>query len=77
MSQIGLEFQKDGTLKIDDTKLDKALADTDSMTKFFSADPAGTDQDGWALRLKDFTAGLLASDGMLATRENSLKDELK
>lgn len=77
LSQIGLQFQKDGTLKIDDTKLDKALADTDSMTQFFSADPAGTDQDGWALRLKDFTTGLLASDGMLATRDNSLKDALK
>lgn len=77
LSQIGLQFQKDGTLTIDDAKLDKALADPQAMTQFFSADLEGTTQDGWAVRLKDFTTGLLASDGALATKNASLKEALK
>ena len=77
LSQIGLSFQKDGSLAIDDAKLDKALEDPDSMTKFFAADLPGTDQDGWAVRLKDFTTGLLSSDGVFATKDSSLKESLK
>ncbi|WP_120966124.1 flagellar filament capping protein FliD [Comamonas sp. lk] len=77
LSQVGIAFQKDGTLKIDDTKLDKALKDPESMSQFFAVDPAGTDQDGFAVRLKDFTTGLLATDGTFATKDTSLKDSLK
>ncbi|MEG0200963.1 MAG: flagellar filament capping protein FliD, partial [Comamonas sp.] len=77
LSQMGIAFQKDGTLKIDDTKLDKALKDPESMSQFFAVDPDGTDQDGFAVRLKDFTTGLLATDGTFATKDTSLKDSLK
>lgn len=77
ISQIGLAFQSDGSLKIDDKKLDKALEDSDSMTQFFAADLPGVDQDGWAVRLKDFTTGLLSPDGMFATKDASLKEAIK
>ncbi len=77
LSQIGLAFQSDGSLKIDDPKLDKALEDSDSMTQFFAADLPGVDQDGWAVRLKDFTTGLLSTDGMFATKDASLKEAIK
>lgn len=77
LSQMGLAFQKDGTLKIDDTKLDKALKDPDSMSKFFTVDVEDANQDGFAVRLKDFTRGLLSSDGTFATKDNTLKDALK
>ena len=39
LSQIGLAFQKDGTLKIDDTKLDKALKDPESLSKLADSNP--------------------------------------
>lgn len=77
LSQIGLAFQSDGSLKIDDTKLDKALEDSDSMSKFFAADLPGADQDGWAVRLKDFTTGLMSTDGLFATKDASLKSAIK
>ena len=77
LSQIGLAFQKDGTLKIDDTKLDKALKDPESLSKFFTADVDDANQDGFAVRLKDFTTGLLSTDGTFTTKDNTLKDALK
>lgn len=77
LSQMGIAFQKDGTLKIDDTKLDKALKDPESMSTFFTVDVEDANQDGFAVRLKDFTRGLLATDGTFATKDNTLKDALK
>ena len=77
LSQMGIAFQTDGTLKIDDTKLDKALKDPDSMSKFFTADVADANQDGLAVRLKDFTSGLLATGGTFSTKDETLKNALK
>jgi len=77
LSQIGLAFQTDGTLKVDDTKLTKALADPDSLTKFFAADLEGESNDGLGVRLKAFTTGLLSSDGVFATKDDSMKLQLK
>ena len=77
LSQIGLEFQKDGKLKIDDTKLTKALEKPDDLATFFAADPEGAASDGLGVRLKDFTAGLLSSDGVFATKDTSMKNQLK
>lgn len=77
LSQIGIAFQTDGTLKIDDTKLDKSLKDPESMSKFFAVDVDDANLDGFAVRLKDFTTGLLSVDGTFATKDTSLKDALK
>ncbi|MEG1456527.1 MAG: flagellar filament capping protein FliD, partial [Comamonas sp.] len=77
LSQIGLEFQADGKLKIDDTKLTKALEKPDDLAKFFAADPEGDANDGLGVRLKSFTAGLLSSDGVFATKDTSMKAQLK
>lgn len=77
LTQMGLEFQANGSLKIDDTKLTKALEDPDSMSKFFAADLEGSDNDGLGLRLKEFTTGLLSSDGVFAAKDESMKTQLK
>lgn len=77
LSQMGLAFQADGTLKIDDTKLGKALEDPDSMSRFFAADLEGESNDGLGVRLKAFTSGLLSSDGVFATKDDSMKNQLK
>ena len=77
LSQIGLEFQTDGTLKVNDTKVTKALEDPDSLSKFFAADLEGDANDGLGVRLKAFTSGLLSSDGVFATKDDSMKAQLK
>lgn len=77
LSQIGLEFQTNGQLKVNDTKLTNALEDPDSMSKFFAADLEGDANDGLGVRLKAFTSGLLSSDGVFATKDDSMKLQLK
>jgi len=77
LSQIGLEFQTDGTLSMHDAKLDKALQQPQELARWFAADLPGQDQDGLAVRLKTFTEGLLASDGLFAGKDSSIKQTLK
>ena len=77
LTQMGLEFQANGSLKIDDKKLTKALEDPDSMAKFFAADLEGESNDGLGVRLKAFTNGLLSSDGVFASKDDSMKAQLK
>lgn len=78
LSQIGLELQKDGSLKVNDSKLTEALKDPENMRNFLSVDEPGTDNDGWAVRALTFTKGLLdVTEGMFATADSSLKARLK
>lgn len=78
LSQIGLELQKDGSLKVNDSKLTDALKDPENMRNFLSVDEPGTDNDGWAVRALTFTKGLLdVTEGMFATADSSLKARLK
>ncbi len=77
LSDVGVQFQADGTLKIDDAKLDAALKKPEALKNFFSADPEGTASDGMAVRIKEFAAGMLGADGMFATKTKSLESSVK
>lgn len=78
LSQLGVELQKDGSVKVNDKKLTGALQDPQGMRNFFSVDEPGTDKDGWAVRALGFTQGLLdKTEGMFATADSSLKARLK
>lgn len=77
LSDVGVQFQADGTLKIDDTKLDAALKKPEALKNFFSANPEGTASDGMAVRIKEFAAGMLGADGMFATKTKSLEGSVK
>jgi len=79
LSSIGLEVQTDGTLKVNDTKLNAALAaNPGEVAKLFSATNA-TDpsKQGFAVKLRDLATKLTASDGMLTTHTKSLQDSIK
>lgn len=77
LSDIGVQFQADGTLKVDATQLDAAMAKPDALKAFFSADEVGTTSDGMALRIKDFAAGMLGSDGVFDTKTKSIQGAVK
>lgn len=77
LSDVGVQFQADGTLKIDDAKLGKALERPEALKNFFVADPEGTDADGMAVRIKEFAGGLLGADGTFATKTKSLETSVK
>jgi len=76
MSEVGLDPQSDGTLKINSTKLATALASPAEMKKMFSLNGSGTADDGFAQKIKAWSNSLLAFDGAITTRTNSMQSEV-
>lgn len=78
LSDIGLEIQSDGSMKVNDTKLSAALAANPAeVTKLFSSTAsADTAQQGFAVRVKAVASQLIASDGAITTRTQSLRDNI-
>jgi len=78
LSDIGIQMQQGGALKVDTTKLTEALGDMDSVKSMFSAksDALGNG-GGMAVNFKTFTDSLLAWEGALNNKTDSLEDQLK
>lgn len=78
LSDIGIEMQEGGKLSMDTTKLDKALTNVDDVKGLFAnkADSQGQG-GGIAVNFKNFTDQLLAYDGTLNTKSDSLDSKLK
>jgi flagellar hook-associated protein 2 len=76
LANVGLEPQSDGTLKVNDSRLDGALSRIGELQTFFSRNEAGTTQDGFGVLLRDFGDGTLGADGVLTTRQSGLKERI-
>lgn len=72
LSDVGLEFQTDGTLKVNAGKLNQALDNYDSLKSFFTSSGV-TGADGMAVRIRNFAQGMVDSSGALTGRNNALK----
>jgi flagellar hook-associated protein 2 len=72
LAELGIQTQRDGTLKLDSAKLDTALRQNfaDVSALFASSDGIGT-------RLESMLDGFLDGDGVLATRTAGLGQQLK
>ena len=78
LSDIGIQMQEGGKLSTDTTKLDKALTNIDDLKGLFANKADGLGQGGGiAVNFKNFTDKLLAFDGTLNTKSDSLESELK
>lgn len=78
LSAIGLEMQRDGTLQVNQSKLDAALGNLPELKKAFSnLDLATPANDGFARRSAQLTAELLGVDGRLSTGQASLQKRLQ
>jgi len=77
LSDVGMEIQPDGSLKVNDAKLTAALANPGELAKLFSstssADPA---QQGFAVRVKAMAKQLIDTDGAISTRTKGLRDSI-
>lgn len=74
ISDIGLQAQRDGTLKIDEAKLNAALDKLPELQKAFMNDGgADASQQGFARRFASFTRQVLDIEGTLATRTEGLQ----
>ena len=78
LSDIGIQMQEGGKLSTDTTKLDKALTNIDDLKGLFANKADGLGQGGGiAVNFKNFTDKLLAYDGTLNTKSDSLESKLK
>ncbi len=68
LSDLGLELQRDGSLKVNDTKLDAALSNPGEVARAFS-----TASTGFGVRFKALTDGMIGTDGMLSSRAEGLR----
>lgn len=77
LSSIGLEFQKDGSLKLNDTKVTAALKNLPELKKALSnVDTANANNNGFAKKLATWADGLLASSGTLPSRTQSIQKSI-
>jgi flagellar hook-associated protein 2 len=76
LSDIGLEPQRDGSLKVNTSQLDSALGRLDDLKAFFSRDDAGTANDGFGTMLRQFADLTLGSEGILTTRQEGLRNRI-
>ncbi|WP_039785949.1 flagellar filament capping protein FliD [Herbaspirillum huttiense] len=73
LSQIGISFQKDGTLALDATKLTNAAnKDFDGITQLFTSATNGV-----VPKLQKLMDSILGESGVLATKTKGLQDSLK
>ena len=77
LSDIGLEFQKDGRLKVNDTKLSAALSNLPELTKAMTnVDTATPTNNGFAKSLTAWADGLLGSTGSLTGKTKSIQSQI-
>lgn len=73
LSDVGLEMQRDGTLKVNSSKLTAALAKPDELKTFFSASSDTVTETGMARRFYDYTFNVNSTDGVLTGRNKALQ----
>ena len=78
LSDIGLELQADGSMTVNATKLDAALANVAELKKMFSNSSA-TDPtlDGFGKRFRTIADSMLGIDGAITTRTEGLGQQLQ
>lgn len=76
LTDIGLEPQRDGSLKVSDTKLNAAIARIDDLKTFFTRNEDGSDQDGFGQLVKTFATERLDDEGTIGARSKSLQQRI-
>jgi flagellar hook-associated protein 2 len=77
LSDIGIEFQKDGTLKLNDTKVTAALKRLPELTKAMTnVDTATSVNNGFAKKIAAWADGLLGNDGALTGKTKSIQSQI-
>ena len=71
MSDLGLEMQRDGSIKVNDSKLDAALAAPTQVARAFS-----TLETGFGARFKALADGMVSTDGLLTSRASGLRESI-
>ncbi len=77
MSDIGIQLQPDGTLKLNEARFATAMENPEEVAKAFSAKDAINPADnGFAVRMKAMTAAMLSTDGLVSNRADGLRSSI-
>jgi len=73
LSEVGLEQQTDGSLKLNTTKLTTAMGDLGNLQTLFTTNNSNAATNGFGLKLRDLASGLLAADGTVSNKSTALQ----
>lgn len=73
LSEVGLEQQTDGSMKLNTTKLATAMGDVSNLQKLFTTNNSNPATNGFGLKLRDLARGLLAADGTVSNKSTALQ----
>lgn len=73
LSDVGVERQTDGSLKINATKLTSAQQELPNLKNLFATDNSDTTTNGFGLKVRDFARGLVAFDGLVTNKSTALQ----
>lgn len=76
LTDVGLERQKDGSLKLNSAKLTTAMQDMGNLQKLFAADNGDAATNGFGLKIRDFARGLVAADGTVTNRSSAIQGSI-
>jgi flagellar hook-associated protein 2 len=78
LSQVGLELQADGSLKLDEDKFRvAAAADMAKVSRLFSSTAATADEQGLGVRLHLAVTAFIDPEGTLGARQESLRASIR
>lgn len=78
LAALGLDPQSDGTLKVNATKLDSAVADLDDLRRAFAnVDDVVPGNNGFAVQMRRFTDLVLGEGGALTSRQAALRASIE
>ncbi|MCH7345837.1 flagellar filament capping protein FliD [Pelomonas sp. CA6] len=78
LAAVGLDIQSNGTITVNDTKLNTALGHvTDMKQLFMGLDTGNKENSGIAQRLRAAADEMLSFDGSLSTRQKGLQSRIK
>lgn len=76
LSEIGLERQTDGSLKINQTKLTSAEQTLGNLKNLFASNNSNAATNGFGLKVRDFASGLLAFNGSVTNKATALQGSI-
>lgn len=77
LSEIGLERQTDGSLKLNTTKLSTVMStNLNELKKLFTTDNSNQTTNGFGLKLRDFARGLNNSTGTVTNKTTAIQGSI-
>lgn len=73
---VGIELKTGGALEIKSEKFNTALSDLDNLKALFTTVTGDASTEGFGLKVKRFTDGLNAVDGLMSTRTAGLQKSI-